>query len=344
MDGTNWIRITTLALLALMSRGTFADMEWQSLPALVRGADTIARGTVTIEGDEVLLRVERILKGQQRRQIKVRYIHWFEVPDPQFKSGEQVLLFLHIPDVNGLKSSWPDIAGLKEGEMFLFGLSDQAKWPKPYVDPSKKWTAYTGPENGASLSAVENVVQKLLVIENTADLDEKAQMCAMYIRSSDPLLQYATMQYAQHGLLQPSQLDNLSPEESYEVSRKHFRILGKLAGEALPLIDSNEPAIRAHAILLLRYRQPTEVLPYVIEGITDRVASVCEAARRVLGTFAASLKLEEPFVNFSSRQKPEELASIQRQWSTWWENNKARLRAEEEEARNKAKARAERKR
>jgi hypothetical protein len=290
----------------------------------------IVEGTITVQDETVLLNVERTLKGQERRQIKVLYVHWFEAPDPHFKNGEDVLLFLGNPDPNANRLFFPDIVIPKENEMYLYGLGDMAKWPKTYADPNKDWTGYPRLLNVAPLNAIETLVEKILVIENAPDLGRKVDLCTEYIRSPDPSLQYVTLEYVRFRLLWPSPPGSSHPIIPDEMREKERQILRQIAREALPLVDSNEPLIRARAMLMLRYRPPTETMPHLIEGITDEYRGAREAARQVLNILARVLKVEEPFVDFNSGQPPEQLRSVQRQWNAWWESNRVRVKALED--------------
>jgi hypothetical protein len=116
------LRVCSIIIFMLLSPKSYGVIVWRSLPKLVHEAPVIAKGKISIQDEKIILNVEKIMKGQDCNQITVLYHHWFEVPDPKFKDGEDVLLFLHTPAPNEDKLLFPNATTPKEGEMYLFGL------------------------------------------------------------------------------------------------------------------------------------------------------------------------------------------------------------------------------
>ena len=181
MNGKGLLTMCAFVFLPLIPANSEADIIWRSLPQLVHDAPTIVTGNITIKGEKIILNVEKTLKGQEHRQLRVFYLHWFEVPDPRFRNGERVLLFLYIPDLKGefARLAFPDAPEPKKGEMYLLGLGDQAKWRRSYPEKPEKHEFYhhfPRLQDKASLDAIQNVVEKLLKLENEPNLDEKVKM------------------------------------------------------------------------------------------------------------------------------------------------------------------------
>jgi hypothetical protein len=326
------LRICVFVSLTLSSSKSFASIVWHTLPQLVHDSPTIVTGNITIQDQRIILNIEKTLKGQEHRQLRILYHHWFDVPDPQFKNGENVLLFLYIPDPNKERLMFPNTPNPKEGEMYLFGLGDQAKWPRVYpekVDRHKPPRHYPKLQDNASLRDIEDVVERLLEIENAPNLDEKVKLCTEYIRSSNRLLQLTALQYAMWGHLwapPPGEPRGRIPKE---ISRKRFNIRRNLSGEvlSLSLVDSNEPSIRAESIRFLRYASPSQAMPNLIRRITDEDRLVRSVTSTVLNTLSMDLKITGSFVKYRPDEPPEHLRSIQHQWNDWWQNNKDRLKS-----------------
>jgi len=335
MNQRNLLRIYVFIFVTIFSKVSFATIERYTLPELVHKAPTIVKGTISIQNNKITINVEKTLKGQEHRRLIVLYQHWFEVPDPQFKNGENVLLFLYTPDPNKYILPFVNIPKPKKEEMYLFGLGDQAKWPRVYPEkPDRQHVYHHYPklQDNASLNDIQEVVEKLLRIENTADLDEKVKLCTEYIRSSNPLLQFTALQYAIWGHLwspPPGEPHGIIPNE---VAERRINILRGLSDEvlALSLVDSNEPSIRAEAIRFLRYAYPGVAMPNLIRKITDDDSLVRSATRTVLGTMASELKIKGGFINYRYADPPEKLKSIQQQWNDWWQQEKQRWPIPEE--------------
>jgi hypothetical protein len=327
MKTINLFRICLLIFLSLLHSNSYGSIVWRSLPKLIHEAPVIAKGKISIQDDKIILNVDKILKGQDSSQIIVLYRHWFEVPDPKFKDGEYVLLFLHTPDPNEDNLLFPNTPPLKEGEMYLFGLGDQAKWPRIYpVKPKRHeyYHHYPKLQDTASLEAIQDVVEKVLAIENAKSLEDKVKLCTEYIKSSNRLLQFTAVEYAIHGGLWAPPPGKPFPAISHEVADKRNNILKKLADEviSLSLVDSNEPSVCAEAIRFMRYAEPDKTIPLLIPKITDKDQDVRSATRTALNAIAGNLQITDSFVNYRSKDSVEKLKSVQQQWNEWWEENK----------------------
>lgn len=333
MNGKNPLRMCVFVFLMLTSAQSQASVHYRSLPQLVHDAPTIVRGSITIQDEKIILNVEKTLKGQEHLRLRVLYLHWFDVPDPRFKNGEDVLLFLHIPDLKSdfARMAFPDAPEPKKGEMYLLGLGDQAKWPRSYPEKPKKHEYYhhfPRLQDNASLDAIQNVVEKLLEIENEPNLDEKVKLCTKYIRSPNRLLQFTAMQYAVWDYLWAPPPGKPGGSVPTEVARERFNILRNLSDEvlSLSLVDSNEPSLRAESIRLLRYALPKKAMPHLISRITDEDKLVRSATRTTLNTMAYELKITGPFVKYKHDDHADRLKSVQQQWSDWWRENRDRVK------------------
>ena len=322
------LRMCVFVSVTLSSSDSLGVIVWRTLPQLVHDAPTIVKGNITIQDQRVILNIEKTLKGQEHRQVTVLFHHWSEVPDPQFKNGENVLLFLYIPDPNKERLMFPNTPDPKKGEIYLFGLGDQAKWPKTYADPKRDFTGYPNLLATGSLSDIQKIVEELLRIEDIADLDEKVKLCTEYIRSSNRRLQFTALQYAVRGQLWAPPPGEPRGRITNEVADKRFNILRKLSGEALSLslVDSNEPSIRAESMRFLRYASPSEAMPNLIRRITDEDRLVRSVTRTVLNTLSMDLEITGSFVKYKPDEPPEHLRFIQQQWNDWWQKNKDRLK------------------
>jgi hypothetical protein len=231
---------------------------------------------------------------------------------------------------------FPNATTPKEGEMYLFGLGDQAKWPRKYPEkpePQEYYHHYPKLQDTASLEAIQDVAEKLLRIENISDLEEKVKLCAEYIKSPNRLLQFTAMEYAIHGSLWAPPLGVPLPATPHEVADKRNNILKKLADEvlSLSLVDSNEPSICAEAILFLRYAEPSKVMPLLIRKITDEDKNVRSNTQTVLNTLSKDMKINGDLVDYKFDDSIENLKSIQKQWNDWWQKNQHKSEAVEQE-------------
>ncbi|MBN1359299.1 MAG: HEAT repeat domain-containing protein [Sedimentisphaerales bacterium] len=332
MNGERGLRICCVALLTLVPTEGFASIVWRSLPSLVHDCPTIVKGTIAIHDDAIILDVEKTFKGEEHQRLRVRYRSWFEVADPQLENGEAVLLFLYTPDPNVDKVLFFDPPILEEGAMYLFGLGDQAKWPRVYPkepDKHKPPHHYPALQDIASLADIEDVVEKLLEIENTPNLPDKVRICTEYIRSESRLLQYTGMQYALQSLLWARPFGAPRETVSLETSRERFAIRRQLSREvlSLSLLDSNEPSLRAKAAQFLRYAPLSEAMPRLISRITDDDPHVRTAVRVTLRTFARELDVTDAFAqSISADDSLDQCRLVQQQWLNWWENNRVRLK------------------
>ncbi|MBN1973902.1 MAG: hypothetical protein JW787_09715 [Sedimentisphaerales bacterium] len=300
---------------------------------LVHEAPYIAKGKISIKNDKVILNIEKMLKGESYSELLISFRQDSEAPDPIFNDGEEVILFLHIPDfskgyiIPGLGPI--PLPEIKEGEMYLFGLGDQGKWPRKYYEKYKFQEHYPKLQDTASLEAIQDVVEKLQKIEDSNNLDEKISFYMEYIKSSDKVLQYTAMEYALYGGIWTSQKENLNWVGN---STKYKYILKKLCDEifSLSLIDDKEPTIRSEAIRLLRFAEPYNIIPLLIPKITDADRLVRSVTCGNLTQFAREQKIKGDFINFKPEDSIESLMAIQKQWNDWWEENKHRFSAKKE--------------
>ncbi len=297
-------QILVCAVLGLLYPGdSTADPVWRTLPQLVHDAHVIAQGTISIEADKYLLQIDEMLKGQAAGRLIVRSHLFAPLHGVEFHNGEAVLLFLEIPDSNGMA--------------YLLGSGDQGKWPKTPGDPNHQSADYPRLLTEAPLEKIHNVAGQLLAIENAGQLDQKVTVCTKYIRSADPLLQYVAMQYAGQGLLWPPSPENPYPRVSHELAKRRFDILRKLSEDAISLVDSNEPSVRAESVRLLRYARVADAMPKLIKRITDSDLNVRSSTRIVLGTIAREYKIQDSFVDFDHRDTQDRLQPAQKAWNDW---------------------------
>jgi hypothetical protein len=183
------------------------------------------------------------------------------------------------------------------------------------------------------LKAIQDVVEKLLQIENAKELEEKVKLCTDYIKSSNRLVQFTMMEYAIHGNLWALSPSNRASIISHEEAKKRFNILTRFSSEilSLSLVDSKEPSIRAVVILFLRYDEPSKVMPLLIGKITDEDINVRSNTRTVLNTLATEMKINDDFINYRHDDPIENLKSIQQQWDDWWQKNQHKSETEEQE-------------
>ena len=322
-----------LILLSFLHSKSFGLIHWQSLPQLVHEAPVISRGKISIEDEKIILNVEKTLKGQEYSKIPVFYMKWpeYEGTLPKFKDGENVLLFL-TNDIKGYKPLVPNTPDMKKGELCLFGFSDQAKWPRVYPEKRKDnvyYHHYPKLQDTASLKAIEDVIEKLLEIENAKALEEKVKLCTEYIKSPNRPLQFTAMEYATQSFLWAPPAGEKSSSTSYETSKKRFNIMKKLADEviSLSLVDSNEPSVCAEAIRFMRYTEPDKAIPLLIPKITDKDQDVRSATRTALNVIAGDLQITGSFVNYKSKDSIEKLKSVQQQWNKWWEENRENIKS-----------------
>jgi hypothetical protein len=307
-----------------LSINGYAKIGYDSLPQLIHSAPYIAKGKITVQNDEVILNIEKMLKGENVRELTILFEHNFEAPDPKFTDGEKVILFLHIPDfgegyiIPGLGViPMPEV---KEGEMYLFGLGDQAKWPKRYSG-NYKFMPYPKLQDNASLDEIQDVVEKLLIIEDTNNIDEKVKLCTEYLKSSDKLLQYTILEFILYSGIWTSHTENLSWLRN---STKYQYILKNLSDEvfSISLIDDKEPTIRAEAIRFLRYTETYKAISILIPKLTDDDRLVRSVSREVLNIFSGELKISEELASYKSDDSMENYKSIQQKWKAWEEKNK----------------------
>lgn len=332
MKTINLFRMGLLILLSLLHSESYGLIHWHSLPNLIHEAPVIARGKISIQDKEIILDVEKTLKGQEHSKIAILYMKWpeYEGTLPKFKDGENVLLFL-TNDIKGYKPLVFNTPDMKKGELCLFGFSDQAKWPRVYPEKRKDnvyYHHYPKLQDTASLKAIEDVIEKLLEIENTKELEEKVKLCTEYIKSPNRLLQFTGMEYAIQGGLWAPPIGEKSSSISYETSKKRFSIMKKLGDEiiSLSLVDSNEPSVCAEAIRFMRYAEPDKAIPLLIPKITDKDEDVRSATRTALKVIAGNLQITGSFVNYKSKDPVEKLKSVQQQWNEWWQNNKDNIK------------------
>lgn len=333
MKTKNLFRMGLLILLSFLHSDSYGLIHWQSLPKLIHEAPVIAKGKISTQDDKIILNVEKTLKGQEHSKITVFYMKWpeYEGALPKFKDGENVLLFL-TNDIKGYKSLVPDTPDLKKGELCLLGFSNQAKWPRVYPEKRKDnvyYHHYPKLQDTASLEAIQDVVEKLLQIENTKALEEKVKLCTEYIKSPNRLLQFTSMEYAIQSFLWAPPPGKPFPQIPHEVAAKHNNILKKLADEvlSLSLVDSNEPSVCVEAIRFMRYAEPDKAIPLLIPKITDKDQDVRSATRTALNVIAGNLQITGSFANYKSKDSAENLKSVQQQWNKWWENNKDNIKS-----------------
>ena len=305
-------------ILALPTNG-YSKIGYDTLSQLIHNAPYIAKGKISLQNEKVILNIKKMLKGKSQNELTISFLHDFEAPDPKFSDGEEVILFLHIPDfskgyiIPGLGAiPMPEV---KEGEMYLFGLGDQAKWPKRYSG-KYKFMPYPKLQDTASLEAINNVVQKILKVEDSNNLDEKIKLCTEYIKSSDKLLQYTAMEYA---------LDSGFLDSFYKKDKK---ILNQFYNEIikLNLINDDESTIRSEAIRFLRLAEVLEVIPLLIPKITDSDRLVRSATLEILFRHIRDSKDNKYFSPDDSMDK---LKSIQMKWNEWWLENKDKFTKKE---------------
>lgn len=328
-------------ILSLVSREGLAAIVQLGLPQLVHEAPMIVKGSISMHEGEVFIDVEKTLKGREHQRLQVRYSPWFEVSDPRFEDGEAVLLFLTpSPEPMSLLRS-PDLPGPREGEMYLLGFGDQAKWPRVYPEQPeehKSQIRYSKLLEAASLDDIEGIVAKLLLIEEASAVDDKVAICISYLRIPEPSLQCTIMRYVEFGLLWPRSPEEPSPQISHEQSRMRLSVRRQFSREVLErsLQDANEPDLRRQAVSALRYAHFTEAIPQLIERITDDDSRVQTRARGVLRTLARELHMTDAFATSVDNDSPEHLRTVQQQWQDWWQNNRARLQALEASQENAA--------
>ena len=342
MNGNSLLRMCVFVFLPLIPAKSEATINYRSLPQLVHDAPTIVTGNITIRGEKIILNVEKTLKGQQHHQLRVFYLHWFEVPDPRFRNGERVLLFLHIPDLKSdfARMAFPDAPEPKKGEMYLLGLGDQAKWPRSYPEKPKKHVHYhhfPRLQDNASLDDIQDVVERLLKIENEPNLDEKVKLCIEHIRSPNRLLQFTVMECAVRGGLWAPPPGKPGGRVPNEVADKRRDVLRNLSREVLTLslVDSNEPSLRAESVRFLRYALPKKAMPHLISRITDEDLIVRRETRTALNMQADWLNITGPFVKYKHDDHPDRLISVRQQWMNWWQQNKDRIRGDQIEPKPK---------
>ena len=238
-----------LAFTALMSTKSFAEVAiWQNIPTLIRASSVVAKGRISIEDYRPVLGVQKIFKGESYSNLTIQWRELFDNPIPEFQNGEAVLLFLEKPD--------------EKGATYLVGYGTQAKWPKAYDDPNES-SGYPEILGSASLENIENIVEKILQIENTVEPNERVELCGQYIKSPNQLMQLTTMQYVLDDLIWPSS-DDLNQRISHAEAKRRFGIKRKLSSDSLQLIDSDESAIQVESIRFLRYAHASEAIPNLI--------------------------------------------------------------------------------
>ena len=322
-------KICFLALLSVLSSKSYGKIVWRSLPRLVHEAPVISKGKISIQNDTIILNVEKTLKGQEYTQITILYIKYpeFEAALPKFKDGEETLLFL---DPEPYEPVFNIVEKLNKGEMYLFGLGDQAKWPRVYPEKpkgSEYYHHYPKLQDTASLEAIQGVVEKLLEIEKIQDLDKKTILCAEYIKSTNRLLQSTALEYAVHGYFWAPPIGESRGAIPKEVSVQRTSIMKKLASEvlSLSLVDSNEPSISEEAIRFMIYVEPEKAMPLLISKITDEDKGVRTATHTAINTIANNLKIKESFVKYEHDDSMENLKAIQQKWKNWFNENKDKL-------------------
>jgi hypothetical protein len=313
-----------LICILFLSTNSFAKIVWRTLPQLVHDAPNIVKGTISIQKTKVTLNIEKVLKGENHKEMIILFHHDIEVPDPQFKIGEEVLLFL---EPQTTKSEINQAQDSNDIKMYLFGLGDQAKWPRFYPNNSDNnayYLHYPKLQDTASLKTIQNVVEKLLIIEDANSIDEKVKICNEYIKSSDKLLQFTSLQFVIQDRLWPPQSENTQePAPSSSTIAERNSILKKFGEEiiALSLIDDKEATIRAEAIRFLRYTEPYKAISFLIPKLTDDDRLVRSNSREVLNNFSGELKLTKELASYKSDDTMENYKSIQQNWNTWKEKN-----------------------
>lgn len=304
------LKVCVFIVLILTSTEGFAKIIWFTFPELVKNSSIIAKGTISIRNAKPVLLVEQTLKGEAHRELIIQPRSWLDIPTPTFRDGEVVLLFLESPDATGTAR--------------LVGYGDQAKWPGARSRGAGGYPGYPKVLTEASLKDIQEVVEKLLQIEEASGLEKKTELCADYIRSSNPLLQLTGLQYVLQDLLWPPPPDNPFPRVPHEIAKKRFDILRSLSSGAVPLLESDKPSIRAAAIRLLRYAPSEVAMPNLIRKISDADLGVRTATRTVLNTLSIELKVGGKF-EYSPGDSMDRLISVQDKWNNWWRENKDRL-------------------
>ena len=303
-------------------------IEWDSLPTLLHKAPTIARGNISIESGEIILNVEKILKGKKQDQITIYYIKWpaFEAVPPKFRDSENVLLFLTVPGspISELEKSF-GIHEVQEGEMYLFGIGDQGKWPRIYPEKttgSEYYRHYPKLQDTASLEAIQDVVERLLKIEDSNNLNYRIELCKDYIKSKNDLLVLTTLEYARSGYLwtPPEGKDFSVPNEEIKNIKTHF--INNIHDVLKSLTESKDVSLLEESIRYLEYFAPGEAFPILIKNITNDNNDIRETTRSALIQIAREENISGDFVRFNSNASLENLKDIQKQWNDWWENNK----------------------
>jgi len=325
------IKICLICVLFL-STNSFARIMWRTLPQLVHESPNIAKGTILIKNEKIILKIEKMIKGEDYKELVILFQHDLEAPDPQFKNDEEVLLFLE-PQLN--KSETNPAKDSNEIEMYLFGLGDQAKWPRVYQNNSSSnasYLYYPKLQDSAPLKAIQNVVEKLLIVEDANNIDEKVKLCSEYIKSPDKLLQFTTLQFViQSGLWPPPPENTQETVLSSSTIAERNSILKKFGEEIidLSLIDDKESTIRAEAIKFLRYIEPYKAISLLIPKLTDDDRLVRSVSRDVLNKFSAELNIAGELSSYKSDDSIENYKSIQQNWNTWKEKNADKFIIEE---------------
>lgn len=295
-----------LALASVPAETLAAKVMWYQFPALVNESSLIVTGTITIRAEQPILLVEEALKGKTCDELTIQQRSLGEVPSASFQEGESVLLFLETPD--------DDCAAA------LVGYGDQAKWPK--LDVAERYFHYPKGQANASLEEVEEMARRLLRIESSRDLEQRIDMIAGLMKSSDLLLQLTALQYVLGDHLW---IEKDHPERSsHEIAREQFDVLRRLSDYAVRLSNSKDSSIRAESIRLLRYARPNVAIPKLISRIPDTDPGVRAATHSVLGTLSIELKAEEG-LEYSLSGSEEHLRSAQNIWNDWWLENESRI-------------------
>jgi hypothetical protein len=316
---TKLFKLHILIFIMFISKVSFATIDWKTLPQLVHESPTIVKGTISIQDSKTIINISKTLKGKENRQLRVLFFPWNEVHDPVFQDGENVFLFLYVPDPNKEKIFFPNMPNVNEGEMYLYGFSYQAKWPRGKQQKLDIPDSYR-PKilDTAPIEVIQDIIEKILRVENTKDVNEKVNICTEYIKSPNKLLQYIALQYVINGQLwSPPGKEPDIVALSHENAVKH--IFGKISEEiiSLSLTDSNEPLIRSESVRFLRYAKPSVAIPILVTKITDEEISVRAYTQTILNTFSQDLKITGDFVKYKPDESSENLKNIQQKWNNW---------------------------
>ena len=331
MKTANLSKLAFLFFILIFSSRSKGSIVWNTLPDLVHKAPAIVTGKISMQDEKVVLIVENILKGRKQDQITIYCMKWpsYEAAPPRFTDGEKVLLFLFVPEPPFSElDRLMGIHEVHEGEMYLFGLGDQGKWPRIYPERPKGneyYRHYPRLQDNASLEAIQDVVEKFLKIEDSNDLVKRVNLCAEYIKSENNLLKLTALQYAGQSLLWEVPDGKSFSRSSEEISQMKKSFINGIHDEFMKLIDSNEPSLLAESIRYLKYAQPGEALPVLIRNITNEDRDIRTNTSSALFQLAGELKITGDFVKYNSTEPMENLAAIQKQWNDWWEENKVKF-------------------